>query len=211
MKRSTLIKKSKLIAAGIHEDYFHVTLDNYRGPKHHKEHALNYISNMDEVRKHGLSLLLYGENNSGKTTLSCVIAKAFIINDYDVLVTNLREMTDIYAQGWQDVRVKQDFNTRIRNVGLLVIDDLNKELHNRATASVLDAVLRYRSNRHLPFIITTNASCDELREQYGNSFIALLERRCAFLEFKKSLKETDHLVNRNLALLDSLGRKNEKR
>lgn len=199
------VKKSTLINAGVHEDYIEATLASYRGPKVHRGHIYNYIRNMDQVRERGLSLLMFGENNSGKTTLSAILAKAFIIKGLTAKVTNLRDMTDLFTQSWKDASLKQEFDKAMRDVDLLVIDDLNKELHNKATATVLDSVLRYRSNRHKPFIITTNASIDELKEQYGPSFAALLERRCAVLEFKKSIKESDTLINKNLKLLESLG------
>lgn len=199
------LKKSTMLACGVYEDYFNVTLDNYRGNKNNLKHVEKYINNLDTVRKNGLSLLMIGDNNCGKTSLAMIIAKACLINGLSVKVTSLQEMTDMFTQTWQDNRSKADFNNVMRDRDLLVIDDLNKEFHNRATAAVLDFVIRHRSNRHLPFIITTNASTDELTGLYGKSFIALLHRRAAVLEFKPGMKDAEKLIDKNIAILHSLG------
>lgn len=202
--RKRKMRREALIAAGIFEDYHACTLANYRGPKIMRDRVRKYIDHLPKMFRTGLSFLMFGENNAGKTTLAMILAKAFLINDYSVCVTNLRELTDKFCRGWEDEDEKVDFDNRIKNSDFLVIDDLNKEFQNRMTASVLDTVLRHRSNRRLPFIITTNSLLDELENEYGRSIIALLERRCVMLEFKSQLKNAETLVNRNLAILDAL-------
>jgi len=198
------LRKSQLIDAGILEDYWSVTLDNYHGPKRPLRLVRQYIKKLDHMRAEGMSFMFYGVNNAGKTALAMVLAKAFLLNKLTATVTNLRDMTDLFAQGWKSDEERRHFDEKVRNCDLLVIDDLLKELHNKATASVLDAVLRYRSNRRMPFVITTNASLEELEQQYGPSFAALLQRRCLAVQFDDNDKQAAKLMNRNLDLLERL-------
>jgi DNA replication protein DnaC len=198
------LRKSQLLDAGILEDYWTLTLDAYHGPKRPCRLVRQYIAKLTEMRKEGLSFLFYGQNNAGKTTLAMILAKAFLLNKLTAYCTNLRDMTDLFVQGWKSDDERRAFTDRVRDRDLLVIDDLLKELHNKATATVLDSVLRHRSNRHMPFVITTNASMDELEEQYGPSFVALLQRRCIAIQFDDNTKQSAKLVDRNLDLLQRL-------
>ena len=198
------LRKLQLLDAGIMEDYWPITLDNYTGPKRPLRLIQKYIQKLPDIRKEGLSLLFYGVNNAGKTSAAMILAKAFLLNKLTACCTNLREMTDLFAQGWKSEDERRAFDAKVRDRDLLVIDDLLKELHNKATAAVLDSVLRHRSNRHMPFVITTNASMDELEAQYGPSFVALLQRRCISVQFDNNSKQAAKLVDRNLDLLDKL-------
>lgn len=198
------LRRSQLVEAGVLEDYWSLTLAKYHGPKRPCRLVTKYIDKLDEMRKEGLSFLFYGQNNAGKTTLAMILAKAFLLNKLTACCTNLREMTDLFAQGWKSEDERRAFDAKVRDRDLLVIDDLLKELHNKATAAVLDAVLRYRSNRRMPFVITTNASMDELEKQYGPSFVALLQRRCVAVQFDNNNKQAEKLVDRNLNLLERL-------
>lgn len=202
--RKKAINKHLLLDAGITEDYHHIKLSEYTGPRLWKKRVNNYINNLAQMRKTGMSFLFYGTNNTGKTTLAMILAKAYLINGYSVTVTSLREMTDTYCSSWTDRSAIIDIDRRIKNCDFLVIDDLNKEFQNRMTTAVLDEVLRHRSNRLLPFAITTNLAKEQLLEIYGPSFVALLERRAVECEFKNNLPNSEALIKKNLALLDSL-------
>lgn len=203
VNRHKKVRAAQLALCGIPSDYYQCTLTSYTGPRQHRDRVKKYISHLHRFYKEGLSFCFFGENNSGKTTLAMILAKAFLINGYRVRATDLRSVTDMYCN-WEEPGSKEDFIHNVQNVDFLVIDDLNKEFHNRMTHAVLDAVLRHRSNNHLPFAVTTNASVDQLEELYGPSIVALLERRAVMLEFQRDLKNADALVDKNLKLLDSI-------
>ena len=139
------LRKSQLLDAGIMEDYWGLTLDAYTGPKRPCRMVRSYVAKMEDMRKEGMSFLFYGQNNAGKTTLAMILAKAFLLNKLTACCTNLREMTDLFAQGWKSEDERRAFDAKVRDRDLLVIDDLLKELHNKATATVLDSCLLYTS------------------------------------------------------------------
>lgn len=196
------VSRSVLQDSGITPDYYDKTLSGYTGPSRHAARVSKYIKNIETYKNKGLSFLFYGTNNSGKTTLAMILCKAFLLEGLTCHVTSLRQLTDTFCKGWEDRSLIEHYEKRIKSCGLLVIDDLNKEFQNRMTAAVLDEVLRHRSNELLPFIVTTNCSPDQLGELYGPSFIALLERRAVFCEFKGKLKGSESLIDRNLKLLE---------
>lgn len=202
------LKKSQLIEAGVYEDYWNVTLAKYRGPKTPRMAVEKYIANIHRAKIKGLSFLFFGVNNSGKTSLAAILSKAYLLNGYSVCMTNLREMTNLFAEGWTDQEARQLFTQKIYDCDFLVIDDLNKEISNKATITVLDSVLRYRAARLRPFMITTNTDIEGLRELNGDSVLALVRRRCVAFEFKSSAKGADALVDKNLELLENLGSEN---
>lgn len=189
---------------GINEDYYYITLSNYTGPKRYKEMVSKYLLKHAAALKEGIGFFMYGDNNSGKTSLAMIMAKFMLLNGYAVQVTTVRDMTDMYAQGWSDPAIGLQFNNRFRDVDFLVVDDLNKEFKNRATQACLDLVLRWRSNRLLPTVLTTNLCPEDLEAEYGRSIVALIERRSIPLEFISGDLTSDALVDRNLNILEAI-------
>lgn len=198
------VSKVLLSRVGIPEDYFYVTLDKYTGPKRYKELVSKYLNHHKFSTSEGLGFFMYGANNSGKTTLAMIMAKFMLLNGYTVRVAMLRDIADVYAQGWSDPAVNMDFICNYRDVDFLVIDDLNKEFKNRATLAALDLVLRHRSNKLLPTVVTTNLCPEDVEAEYGRSVGALLERHFVPMEFLDGNLTSDRLIDRNLKLLEAL-------
>ncbi len=153
-----------------------INLDFTQGEQIYKEVKL-YIDNLSKALKHGISLILWGPNGSGKTLLGTSILKVGIRQGYSVQMTSLGGIIEAYTEGWYNPDKKEIFNRKIKDVDFLLIDDVGKEYkakNNELVEVAFDNLVRYRSFRHKPFILTTNTSINKLQTVYGKSLYSLL-------------------------------------
>ena len=153
-----------------------INIDFKTGEKILKE-IQTYINNLGNARKYGISLFLWGPNGSGKTMLGCCVLKAAIRKGFTAQMTSLGGIIEVYAGSWTNSYKRELFNNRIKNVDFLFIDDVGKEYKAKSNDLVeiaFDNLIRYRSFRNKPTIITTNATINDLAETYGRSLESLL-------------------------------------
>lgn len=148
---------------------------------------LQYCANIHENRKEGIGILFYGMNGVGKTHLAVSVQKYAIRQGYKTQFANLQGIVKLYAAAWYDDEKDEIYQRRVKNVDFLVIDDVGKGFQSKnsdLTPAVFDELMRYRYQRKLPTIITTNASIAKLMEAYGNSVVSLIEGRSLQLFFE---------------------------
>lgn len=136
-----------------------------------------YVDNIESARKNGISLFLWGPNGTGKTLLATSVLKAAIRKGFSAQMTSLGGIIEIYAEGWSNPQKKEVFNERIKDVDFLLIDDVAKEYrakNNDLVEVAFDNLIRYRSFRRKPFILTTNTDITRLQGTYGKSLTSLL-------------------------------------
>jgi DNA replication protein DnaC len=127
--------------------------------------ALNYFKEFAGIRKERCnSISLLGQPGSGKTHLLTAIANNLISKETSVLYFP-------YVEGFNDL--KDDFSKleekleRMKKVDVLFIDDLFKPTKGvpRATEWTVEqmyAVINYRYLNHLPILISSELTVDEL-------------------------------------------------
>jgi DNA replication protein DnaC len=104
----------------------------------------------------GKGLLLYGPEGTGKTQISCVIAKLVREKGYYVYFLPAEEAT--YRGLFQVFDGDAVIRDRCKTVDLLIIDDLNFA----SDQETLYSLLKFRANGMLPTILTTRVSFEEL-------------------------------------------------
>lgn len=136
----------------------------------------DYIANVDRYVAAGLGLVLWGTYGTGKTLLSSLLLKTVLGQGTDGFFTTMHTLLDRFTEGWTQDEAKSWFDRRIRNAGLLVIDDIGREHagRNAVAESTLDHVLRSRVAGDRPTIITTNRRPDELATLYAGNALSLL-------------------------------------
>lgn len=148
----------------------------------------SYLEKSDAYVRAGVGLILYGEMGTGKTALSTLMLKALLGTGLDCYFTTFSEMIDTYTGGWNDRDEKAWFHKRIKNAGVLVLDDVGKEYQGRAKSglpeSTFDEVLRHRVAASAQTIITTNHDMTSLQEGYGGNVMSLLHERSTTYAFK---------------------------
>ncbi len=100
-------------------------------------------------------LVLAGVYGSGKTHLAYAIANRALENGTDVLLGTCADLLDALRKSFQDNTYSETFDT-MKNVRLLVIDDLGAQSPTPWVNEKLLQVINYRLEARLPLVVTTN-------------------------------------------------------
>ncbi|MCC6616992.1 MAG: ATP-binding protein [Anaerolineae bacterium] len=109
-------------------------------------------------------LVLEGTYGCGKTHLAAAVANTRLNLDETVLLVTAPDLLDHLRTTYgpsSEVGYDEMFD-RLRNVPMLVLDDLGVENPSQWAQEKLFQLLNYRYNRQLPTIITTNTDLDLL-------------------------------------------------
>lgn len=142
------------------------------------EKVFAYMDGAASYVRSGVGLILYGEMGTGKTSLLSLLTKGLLGQGYDAYFTTFSEMIDTYTGGWNDKDEKAWFHKRIKNAGVLAVDDVGREYQGRAKnglpESTFDEVLRHRVASGNPTFISSNKDMKQMQEGYGGNVMSLL-------------------------------------
>ena len=176
MSRPKLTEK-KMLSAGILEEFWNLDIDQFKGNEAVTKVVYEYLDNLDNARKQGISIFFYGTNGTGKTFLGVEVLKEALRKGYSAQFTSLGGVIQALTDGWYDAEKRRRYEERIRDVDFLMIDDVGKEMRvskNGLTEMVFDNLIRYRSFRNKPMILTTNSDIESVENVYGKSIVSLL-------------------------------------
>ena len=176
MSRPKLTEK-KMLSAGILEEFWDLDIDQFKGNEAVTKVVHEYLDNLDNARKRGISIFFYGTNGTGKTFLGVEVLKEALRKGYSAQFTSLGGVIQALTDGWYDAEKRRRYEERIRDVDFLMIDDVGKEMRvskNGLTEMVFDNLIRYRSFRNKPMILTTNSDIESVENVYGKSIVSLL-------------------------------------
>jgi DNA replication protein DnaC len=141
-----------------------------------RQAALNYMTRLDEMRRDGKGMLLWGTNGTGKTCMAIVIAKEFRRRGYPVLFIEAADMKRFVIER-EMFDEDQTYWDRAMNVDVLVIDDLGKGTQDSTGlgARLIDELIRHRNASKLVTIITTNMNQRDLVEELKVSTMSSLK------------------------------------
>lgn len=128
-----------------------------------------YVADLQYLLGRGIGLFLCGSVGNGKSLLAALIAKRALRTGHEVYFTTFDSLLTAYTKGWRDVADQHWFETTVRNVNLLVVDDMGKEWPARddMVQPAVDAIFRARIQSQLATIITTNFDRDAFKVKYG--------------------------------------------
>jgi len=205
------LTKRKLLQAGILEEFWDKDFNNFYGHEEKRnelqpkviqwntaypdipinlnfnqgqrilEEVMEYAQNLKNARKHGISLFLFGPNGSGKTLLAVSVLKEALRQGFSAQMSSLGGIIEATTAGWYNSTKKEVFESKIKNVDFLLIDDIGKEYKakgNNLVEVAFDNLIRYRSFRNKPIIFTSNTKLQELNTTYGQSVSSLLIGKC---------------------------------
>lgn len=176
MSRPKLTEK-KMLSSGILEEFWNLDIDQYKGNEAVIKVVHEYLANMSNARQQGISIFFYGTNGTGKTFLGVEVLKEALRKGYSAQFTSLGGVIQALTDGWYDAEKRRRYEERIRDVDFLMIDDVGKEMRvskNGLTEMVFDNLIRYRSFRNKPMILTTNSDIESVENAYGKSIVSLL-------------------------------------
>lgn len=192
-----------LLHCGIGLNYQRYAWDDYIAPK--PGDVLDWLVDADAYVNAGFGFVLTGSVGNGKTMLALLALKNLLAQGHDGYFTTFSEMIDYVTASWRDKADRAWFTRRVRNAGILVIDDLGRETRqgrtrNRAEVaagdtevekrevhdfmrSAFEEVVRHRIANAKPTIITTNETFGALGRHYSTNVFSLLNERSQVVEF----------------------------
>lgn len=108
-------------------------------------------------------LFLYGTYGCGKTHLAASIANEAVRREYQTIFMVVPDLLDYLRSTFgpsSEVAYDERFE-KIRNIQLLVLDDLGTESSTGWAREKLFQIINHRYNHRLPTVITSNADLDK--------------------------------------------------
>lgn len=149
--------------------------------------ALEFLENSEAFLAAGLGLLLHGSMGTGKTMTAELMTKELVCrHKVDAMSITFSALLQDFSGGWRDPGLRAWFSTRIRNAGLLVVNDIGREHHGERSIadSTLEDVLRHRTEYAKPTILSSNWTPAKLATFYGANTASLLAERTTVVEFR---------------------------
>lgn len=161
-------------------DYFDVlTHEQMRIADEYTNDAASYLDA-------GLGLILHGsDRGTGKTMFAELLLKQLVASGVDGYSTTFASLLASFSAGWESKEERVWFMRRVRNAGVLLIDDLGREHKGARTIadSTLEEVIRHRVQQSMPTILTTNLTPEEIRTGYGGHVMSVLYECSELVEF----------------------------
>lgn len=163
---------------GIYKRYQKVTLEDMTVLDENKE-AFDVIKEYAEHVVHkldaGLGLIIKGPVGTGKTTAAVAIMKEAIQNKRSPYFISMISLLD-KLMSFRDQEERYEFEQRIKNCALLVLDDLGgeyigKDKEESFMLKRIMSIIAERNQRSKSTIITTNLKIKELKERYNERVI----------------------------------------
>lgn len=164
--------------------------------------AQGYLDREAQYVANGFGIIFYGGKGTGKTALATLMLKSLLAASHDGFFTTFNAMLETFTAGWHEPEEKEWFHRRIKNAGVLVIDDPGKEMKGRIALpeALLDEVIRHRTAGLRPTFITTNSDMKVFAERYGEYVMSLLHERAMTYRFTG----TDARENYRLRMHDEI-------
>lgn len=137
----------------------------------YKGRIQNYISALKENIEKGRGLILHGPYRSGKSSIGAIICGEVLSHRCSAHWLEAFELVD----GW---RFKDGRYLDFRTAHMVVLDDMGMEAQSGGVdwpRALVRESLKFRLERLMPVIVTTNMRPDEIEKTYGNKLMALLD------------------------------------
>jgi len=134
-----------------------------------------YVERWEEMRAENVGVLFYGGVGTGKTFYASCIANALLDKQVTATATSFPRLLNL-LQGTQEKQKLLDSLTKRK---LLILDDLGVERDSSFGLEQIFNVVDARYHAHLPIIVTTNLTLEELKNpgsvQYARIYDRVLE------------------------------------
>jgi DNA replication protein DnaC len=170
---SLLYEQSNIKEMLNQQNFSHLSYEYYQGEDLERfQNAVNTCRNfVHSFDRDYHNLFFYGTVGTGKSFLSCCIAKELIDSGHSVIYFSSAGLFERISQNSFDHDAKEalyDLYEDLYSCDLLIVDDLGTELTNAFSSSHFFTILNERILRKKPVIISTNLSLQELRDRYSD-------------------------------------------
>jgi DNA replication protein DnaC len=165
VKRVRHLDEEDMVRMRIGRDFWSTQFDLIPNEATHKEAVGSFIKLLHKRVGNGDSLLLCGDYGCGKTGCGVLILKECAARGGRGLMIRAEEIQSAVVEKTPFDSVSTLWD-RMRMVDVLLLDDLRREHVRDFGKSVIESLIRRRSDDKLTTIITTNASPSELSVRY---------------------------------------------
>lgn len=170
------------------ENFDHLSMEYYDGEDRVKfEKAVQSARKfIEDLGSHYRNLFFCGTVGTGKSFLSCCIAKEVMDKGYSVIyfsASALFQKISEYTFAMKDKEALAQFKNDLLGCDLLIIDDLGTESVNSFVTSELFNCLNERHLRQRSTIISSNLTIEELRDYYSDRLFSRMISNYDFLKF----------------------------
>lgn len=160
---------------------------------HAKIEIRRYIEKYDSYLRNGFGVICYGGPGTGKTALVVLLLKYLLGEGVDGHFVTFSDLIGRFAAGWSDSEDRDWFYRRMKNAGVLVVDDPGREFMGRGAMniSVLDEIVRHRTMELRPTIIAMNLDMEAFAVRYGQYIVSLLHERAMTIRFEGQDRRDD--------------------
>lgn len=142
------------------------------------KYCLNIVKNVES----GYSLYLYGDNTTGKTATACAVLIEYLIQKALTVKQEPQGLFVVVPELLNQIR--DSFNsddyewllTDIKNIPLLVMDDIGSERSTEWAQEQLFEIINYRYSNNLATIYTSNVSVKMLEDLLGRRISSRLNQ-----------------------------------
>lgn len=171
--RQRRVKQSKQNEKAIEEIELEAQVLNDRAiragvPKRYLEYAID-LTRIEDLQN-GRGIYFFGKQGSHKTTTACSMLRGWLRDNTFGLAKFVRATTliDDFNDTYSTRETIAQVMNQYANVGLLLIDDLGKEVPTARAVSRLWELIDRRYGEQLPTIITSQFRPDALAKQLGD-------------------------------------------
>lgn len=177
----------KKVKANIAPKYRAITLEDITHPQTADVRAKikEYIDAMDSHLEKGTGVFLYGSTGLAKTGIASIILIEALKRRRTGYFTTLDQCVNLYAGGWKDEKIKEQYQDLILDSDVLVLDEVGNETRTNVNlvGSCFNDVVRRRANNLQTTVLTSNLFFKKLKDVYGEEVYSILHECTIPFEF----------------------------
>lgn len=141
------------------------------------QEAVAYTHNENIFKDKRNSLIIFGGVGSGKTHLAAAIANDFVDRGIPAMFGTYQTHLENIKNEFDNTGLRKQLS-EIKNVPILVIDDIGKERKTEWTQSILFDIVNFRYEHLLPTIFTSNFNDTDFANYVGHPIWSRLNEMC---------------------------------
>ena len=135
---------------------------------------IRYCDKWNEIKDNNIGILFFGNVGVGKSFFAACIANELIERGIPVLMTNVTLLISAMSKKFEEK--KDEILNQIKNIPLLILDDLGVERDTDFAYEKLQEIIDTRYRSGLPLIITTNLTQKELQNPDDSRYKRVYDR-----------------------------------
>lgn len=164
-----------LVRMNIGRRWWSCTLAKIPEGLEYRQILMKFVDRIADHIRNGRGLLFHGKFATGKTGAAVIVAKATVYHGGTAYFVPVTELSDAkFDKAKFDEEENVTVWERMQNADLLILDDLGSEHTNQWGKSLVERIIRARSNRSKSIVCTTNRF-EQLQNSYGESTISILK------------------------------------